>query len=130
MQKKEIGVRKVGVVSLLILIFEGSEPESVFLYGPKGTPFAEKQRNFCLHMVEGKGRRFSCFSMLYFMTLLLTQTCDLQTQRVHEDKPWIIYDHFILYSLRDFLVVLCALIALTSPTQKFRRASWKIRKKK
>lgn len=28
------------------------------------------------------------------------------------------------------MVVLCALIALTSPTQKFRRASWKIRKKK
>lgn len=66
-QKKEIGVRKVGVVSLLNLIFGGSEPESVLLYGPKGTPFAENQRNFCLHMVERKGRRFSCFSICYIL---------------------------------------------------------------
>lgn len=67
MQKKEIGVRKAGVVSLLNLIFGGSEPESVLLYGPKGNPSAEKQRNFCLHMVEGKGRRFSCFSICYIL---------------------------------------------------------------
>lgn len=67
MQKEEIGVRKVGVASLLILIFGGSEPESVLLYGPKGMPLAEKQRNFCLHMVEGKGRRFSCFPICYVL---------------------------------------------------------------
>lgn len=62
------------------------------------------------------------------MALLLSQTCDLQTQQPNEDKPWIIYDRFIPYSLRDFLVVLCSLIASTSPAQKFRRVSWKIRK--
>lgn len=66
MQKKAIGVRKAGVVSPRILIFGGSEPESVLLYGPKGTP-AEKQRNFCLNVVVGKGRRFSCFSICFIL---------------------------------------------------------------
>jgi len=66
MQKKDIGVRKAGVVSPRILIFGGSEPESALLYGPKGTP-VEKQRNFCLNVVEGKGRRLSWFSICFIL---------------------------------------------------------------
>lgn len=54
MQKEEVGVRKAGVASPRILIFGGSEPESVVLYVPKGTP-AEKQRDFCFNLVWGKG---------------------------------------------------------------------------
>lgn len=121
-KKKEIGVRKARVASPRILNFRGSEPESVLLYSPKGTP-VEKQRNFCLNVVEGRGGDEAVFQYVLLMALLLLQTCDLQTQQPNEDKTWIIYDRFVLYSLRDFLVVLCALIASTSPTHKFRRAS-------
>lgn len=96
-----------------------------------GDAFGRKAKEFLLAHGRGEGEEIQLLSnMLCFMTLLFIQTCDLQTQRACEDNPWIINDCFFLYSLRDFLVVLCALIALTSPTQKFRRASWKIRGKK
>lgn len=66
MQTEKIGVRKAGVASPWILIFGGSEPESVFSSVPKGTP-AEKERDFCFNLVEAKERRFSWFSICFIL---------------------------------------------------------------
>lgn len=63
-QKKEISVRKARALSPWLLYFRGSEPESVLLYSPKGTPM-EKQRYFYFDVAEGMGRGFGCFPLCF-----------------------------------------------------------------